>query len=173
MAHPVSHRIRAAGILTAALLATGFLAACDASSYSLSIPNFMSDTAPPSPPEQVGDPKLRVTYNYRGDQESMQASQKAAAFCAQYQSRAHILHSDDELDGTTTAEFECLPGIPAAAAPPLAAHSMTYSYRNDQELLNATHNAQSQCPPSDNPVTSTISIDSNGNRTVTFQCVRG
>jgi len=176
MAHPVSHRIRAVSILTATLLVTGALAACDSSTYSLNVPNFMSDSAPPSPPQQVGAPKLRVTYNYRGDEESMHASEKAAAFCGQYQSQARMVHSTDEFDGTTTAEFECTPGSAALAAappPPMPMPGMAYSYRNDQELVNATRNAQSRCPPSDFPMTSSIAIDGNGNRTVTFQCGRG
>ncbi len=77
-----------------------------------------------------------------------------------------------EANGTTTAEFECIPA-PVAAAPRPVAPGMTYSYRNDQELLDASRSAQSLCAPTGAPMSSTVVTDVNGNRTVTFQCVRG
>jgi hypothetical protein len=85
---------------------------------------------------------------------------------------ARPVHSINEADGTTTAEFECVPAPGPVAQRPIAP-SMTYNYRNDQELLDASRNAQAQCPPSGAPMTSTVVTDGNGNRTVTFQCGRG
>jgi len=170
MTYRISEPSRNVGLFTLALLACGTLAGCDSSSYSLTLPSFLSSS--PSPPEQVRSETPRVTYSYRGDPESVQASQNAAAFCSQYQSQAHRLSATDELDGSTTAEFECVQG-PIAAAPPTVQPSMTYLYRNDQELLNASHNAQLQCAPSGAPMSSTVTTDGNGNRSVTFTCGRG
>jgi hypothetical protein len=166
MAHHLSHRLRAAGILTTMLLGAGALAGCE--SYSLTLPSFMSFSSSPSAPEQVRAATPRVSYNYRGDQESMAAKQKASAFCSQYQGRALMLDSIDELDGTTTAEFECVVSSAAASHP----GGMSYSYRDDRELLNATRDAQAQCTNSAIPMTSTVTDDGHGNHTVTFQCGR-
>jgi hypothetical protein len=168
MAHFVSRRLRAVPYLTVGMLALCALAGCDSPPstwLSWAVP-------PPSPAEQVHAATPRVSFNYRGDQEAPGANRKAAAYCAQYQSNAHLLHAYDEIDGTTTAEFECAPAG-AAMAPALTPPTESYSFRSDRELMDLSRNAQTRCAAAAMPMSSTVATDSSGNRTVTFQCGRG
>lgn len=152
-------RIRPIVALSAVVLALGTLAACG---------------SPNSPPQQVRADQPRVTYNYRGQDEQMHANHRADEFCSRYQSVGHTVRVTEELNGTTTAEYECVPApAPIAVAPRPAPPTMTYSFHNDHELLDASRAAQSMCAPSSSPMTSTIMTDADGNRTVTFQCGRG
>jgi hypothetical protein len=47
---------------------------------------------------------------------------------------------------------------------------MTYTYRTDQELLDASRNAEAYCMRYATLMTSTIVSNPNGTKTVTFQC---
>ena len=51
--------------------------------------------------------------------------------------------------------------------------NLTYNYRTDQDLLDASRNAQAYCMNSGSQqVTSNIVANKDGTRTVTFQCSR-
>jgi hypothetical protein len=51
--------------------------------------------------------------------------------------------------------------------------NLTYTYRNDQELLEASRSAQNYCANSGSQqVISNIVTNANGTKTVTFQCSR-
>jgi hypothetical protein len=141
-------------------VATGTLAACAGSQG----------------PRQVRAENPTVTYTYKTDQELVQASQSAAAYCAQYQSVQRTARITNNADGTNTVVFDCLkttatvpaPG-PVVAAPPVNP-GMTYTYRTDQELLDASRNAEAYCMRYGTPMTSTMVTNPNGTKTVTFQC---
>ena len=65
--------------------------------------------------------------------------------------------------------FECVrTTLPAPAPTP---PSQSYTYRTDQELVQASQTASASCPkPSSQPMTSRIATNSDGTKTVTFQC---
>jgi hypothetical protein len=110
-----------------------------------------------------------VTYNYRTDQELLQANQNATTYCNQYQTTPRTTNITNNQDGSKTVAFECvrtsLP-VPARTTP-----SQSYTYRTDQELVQASQTARAYCQQySSQPMTSSIMTNSNGTKTVTFQC---
>jgi hypothetical protein len=132
-------------------------------------------------PHQVRTETPSVTYTYRNDQELAQASQSAATYCSQYQSyeRTYRITSNNA-DGSQTVVFECAkpssPGpvavTPVPAMPAPVPTPMSYTYRTDQELLDASRNAEAYCMRSGMVTTSTIVTNANGTKTVSFQCTR-
>ena len=155
----MTYLVRRSFTLGAAAIATGLLAGC---------------AAPSTGPRQVRADNPSVTYNYRTDQELLQASQSAAAYCAQYQSVERTSRIVSNSNGTNTAVFDCLK-TPTTTVTPVAAPvpvqpAMTYTYRTDQELLDASRNAEAYCMRYATPMTSTIVSNPNGTKTVTFQC---
>jgi len=145
---------------TAVVLATVVVASC-APSHSL---------------QQVKASNPSVTYEYRGDQELLQAQQNAVTFCNQYQSAPRPARfTSGPNDGSDHVVFECDPSLPAAAPPQQALGSnLTYSYRTDQELLDASRSAQTYCMNngSQQAVTN-IGTNPDGSRTVMFRCTQG
>lgn len=131
------------------------------------------------PPQQVQASNPTVTYKYRGDQELIHANQNASAFCSQYQSVPRTVNLTNDSDGNRVVVFECVPPAPAqvaVASPPVfvgapAPSPLVYSYATDQQLLNATRNAQAYCLSVGTPqMTSVVVNNPNGTRTVTFHC---
>jgi hypothetical protein len=49
---------------------------------------------------------------------------------------------------------------------------MAYTYRTDQELLDASRNGEAYCMRSGMVTTSTIVTNANGTKTASFQCTR-
>jgi hypothetical protein len=129
---------------------------------------------PSSSPRQVSAENPSVTYNYRTDSELLQASQKAATYCGQYQSVERTERITNNSDGSKMVVFDCVKTGPVAAnsAPvPSSPPGMTYTYRNDQELLDASRNAQGYCMRNGmTALTSNTVSNVDGSRTVTFQC---
>ncbi|WP_337997805.1 hypothetical protein [Oleispirillum naphthae] len=129
-----------------------------------------------SAPQQVQASNPRVTYKYHGDQELVQVNQSAVSFCSQYQSAAHqsvprTLNFSDDPDGSKLVVFECVQTLPQAALPVQYNPSLTYTYRTDQELADASRNAQIYCMNNGGQqVISSIGANANGSRTVAFQC---
>ena len=144
-------RFRGVGI---AVLAAGTVAACQSS------------------PQPVQSSNPRVTYNYRTDTELLQANQNAATFCSQYQTSPRTGSLTNNADGSKTVVFECVwPGASPTPAP--VNPNLTHTYRTDQEFLNGSQNAQAYCLENGSSrVVSHIVRNSNGTRTVTFQCRR-
>jgi len=69
--------------------------------------------------------------------------------------------------------FECVRTTAAYPAPvPPNPNILTYSYRTDQELVQASQTASAYCLQngSQQPTTSRIMTNSDGTKTVTFQC---
>ena len=124
----------------------------------------------PSSPQPVQASNPSVTYNYRTDQELLQANQNAATYCGKYQTAPRTTTLTNNPDGSRTVVFECVAstaGYPAASANP----NLSYTYRTDQELVQATHTANAYCVKyGSQPMTSRIVTNSDGTRTVTFQC---
>lgn len=110
-----------------------------------------------------------VTYNYRTDQELVKANQNAATYCNQYQASPRTGNITANADGSKAVVFECVPSTVPAASP--GTPSQSYTYRTDQELVQASQTANAYCQGySAQPMTSTIMSNADGTRTVTFVC---
>jgi type II secretory pathway pseudopilin PulG len=123
-------------------------------------------------PQQVQARNPSVTYKYRGDEELLQANQKAMNYCGQYQSTARTASIDDSGDGQKIVVFQCVAMGPAVALAPAYNPNLAYNYNTDQGLLDASRNAETYCVNNGSQRSvSTIVTNANGTRTVTFQCV--
>ena len=149
--------------LSVALLTAGSVAAC---------------TTVPSSPQAVQATNPTVTYNYRTDQELVTANQNATTFCSQYQTTPRTANVTSNSDGSKTVLFECVRTTAALPAPaptpvPVNPNVLSYSYRTDQELVQASQTASTYCAQNGAlPMTSRVSTNVDGSRTVTFQCAR-
>jgi len=135
-----------------------------------------SCASPHSSPKQVAASNPTVTYEYRNDDELIQANQKAISFCNQYQGlpRAQSFDNSEE-HHMHRVIFECVGAASFSSTPVRQANSdLTYSFRTDQELLDVSRDAQVYCLNSGAPeMDSNIVIQSNGSKTVTFRCSHG
>ena len=150
----ISRCFRRVNVWAVALLATGVVASC----------------APfPSSQQPVQSSNPSVTYNYRTDQELLRANQNATAYCSPYQTVPRTVSMTNNPDGSKAVLFECVRTTLPAPAP--TSPSQSYSYRTDQELVQASQTASAYCPKySSQPMTSSIVTNSDGTKTVTFQC---
>jgi hypothetical protein len=136
----------------------------------------VASCAPSHSLEQVKASNPSVTYEYLGDQELLQAQQNAVTFCNQYQSAPRPARfTSGPNGGSNNVIFECDPNLPAAAPPQRASGSnLDYTYRTDQELLDATRSAQTYCMNNGSQqAVSNIRTNTDGSSTVIFQCTRG
>ena len=140
-----------------ALFAAGALAACATFSSS-------------QQPVQSSNPS--VTYNYRTDEELLQANRNATAYCNQYQTVPRTGNITTNSDGSKAVVFECVrTALPAPPASPPAPPSLSYTYRTDQELVQASQTGGAYCAKyGSQPMTSIMTTNPDGTRTVTFQC---
>ena len=144
-----------------ALLAAGSLAACT--------------TTVPSSPQAVQATNPSVTYNYRTDQELVTANNNATTFCSQYSTVPRTANITNNSDGSKTVVFDCVrtAALPAPAPVPANPNLLTYSYRTDQELVAASQTASAYCMQNGSlPMTSRVTTNVDGSRTVAFQCTR-
>ena len=145
-------------VWAAPLFAAGALVSC-------------SGSVPTSPqPVQASNPS--VTYNYRTDEELLQANRNATVYCNQYQTVPRAGNITNNSDGSKAVVFECvrtaLPAPPPALPQP---PSLSYTYRTDQELVQASQTAGAHCARyGTQPMTSIMTTNPDGTRTVTFQC---
>jgi hypothetical protein len=110
-----------------------------------------------------------VTYNYRTDQELIEANQRATTYCSQYQTAPRTANVTNNPDGSKAVLFECVRTTLPAPAPPTP--SQSYTYRTDQELLQVSQTAGAYCRTyGSQPMTSNIVTNPDGTKTVTFQC---
>ena len=127
-----------------------------------------------SSPRQVQASNPTVTYKYMNDRDLIEANQQAAAFCSQYRSVPRTASLTTDRDGGRVAVFECVQGGSTASMVSPASPSLTYTYRTDRELLEATRTAQSYCANRGSPqVVSDVIANANGSRTVMFRCSPG
>ena len=140
-----------------------------------------SCTAPSHSLEQVRTNAPSVSYAYNGDDELLRAAQNAETFCRQYASSPGPARITDNPNGPNSVAFECSPNPPAVVATqpavvapqPAAGPNLTYSYRNDQELLAASRTAEAYCANTGlHGLVSNITPNADGSKTVTFQCAR-
>ena len=121
-------------------------------------------------PEQVQASNPSVTYKYNSDQELVQANQSAVTYCNRYQSVPRTANFANDPDGSKVVVFEC---IQSSAAVPMPTYNpnLAYNYRSDQELLDASRNAQVYCMNNGSQqMISNMATNANGTKTVTFQC---
>ena len=114
--------------LNIALLAAGTVAAC------AQLPSSQQ-------PVQASNPT--VTYSYRTDQELLSASRNATTYCGQYQTAPRAATITNNADGSKTAVFECVRTAVPAPAP--VNPNLSYTYRTDQELVQASQTASAYC----------------------------
>lgn len=150
----IPRRFLGVNVWAVALLAAGVVASCGPLPTS-------------QQPVQSSNPS--VTYNFRSDQELLHANQNATTYCAQYQTAPRTANITDNSDGSKAVRFECVPT--SLPVPPPANPSLSYSYRTDQELVQASQTAGAYCLKyGSQPMTSSIVSNPNGTKTVTFQC---
>jgi hypothetical protein len=121
-----------------------------------------------SSPQQVESSRPTVTYKYRNDNELIQANQRAVTFCDQYQSVPRTANISNGPDGDREVVFEC-----TSTSPTMGPYNsnLSYDYQTDQELLDASRNAEIYCRNNGSQqATSNITSHSNGTRTITFRC---
>ena len=125
-------------------------------------------------PQQVQSTNPSVTYRYGTDQDLLQVNQSATAFCDQYRAVPRASRFTTGPDGSKVVVFDCVPMTAASGQPPQFNPNLAYNYRTDQELLDASRNAQIYCMNTGSPqVVSTITTNPDGTRTATFRCSRG
>jgi hypothetical protein len=145
---------RRANVWAVALLAAGGLVSC-------------AELPSSQRPVQSSNPS--VTYNYRTDQELLQANQNATAYCSQFQTAPRTANITNNSDGSKAVVFECV--RTTLPAPPPTTPSQSYTYRTDQELVQASQTAGAYCLKNGSkPMTSSMVANPDGSRTVTFQC---
>jgi hypothetical protein len=145
---------RRANVWAVALLAAGGLVSC-------------AELPSSQRPVQSSNPS--VTYNYRTDQELLQANQNATVYCSQYQTAPRTANITNNSDGSKAVVFECV--RTTLPAPPPTTPSQSYTYRTDQELVQASQTAGAYCLKNGSqPMTSSMVTNPDGSRTVTFQC---
>jgi len=152
-----THWLYAKGAVALAVVAVASLSACGV--YN-------------QPPREVQASNPTVTYSYQGDQELVAANGRATTHCAQYSATPRTVNILDESDGTKSVTFECVPSGSTAMAVPRTQPNMTYTFSTDQQLVQASQSANAWCANQNRrAVTSTISPNGDGTKTVTFQCV--
>ena len=147
--------LRRVSVWTVPLLAAGAIASCGGPL--------------PSSQQPVRASNPSVTYNYRTDEELLQANRNATAYCSQYQAAPATGSITTNADGSKAVVFECV--RTALPAPLPTAPGQSYTYRTDQELVQASQTAGAYCAKfGSQPMTSIMGTNPDGTRTVTFQC---
>ena len=124
-----------------------------------------------SSPKQVDSTNPTVTYKYSNDDQLIEANKRAITYCNQFESFPRTLSFGNDAQGSSIVVFECVSTSPPGGSPSTVNSNLTYVYRTDQELLDASRNAQVYCVNHGSPeMDSTIVVNSNGSKTVTFRC---
>ncbi len=124
-----------------------------------------------SSPEEIATSAPSVTYEYRNDDELVQANQRAVLYCNGYNLVPQPSNFSNDPNGGKVVIFDCV--APTLLVQPVQQFSptQTYTYRTDQELLNLSRNAQIQClNAGSQQTTSTTAMNTDGSRSVTFRC---
>jgi hypothetical protein len=123
-----------------------------------------------SSPKQIATSNPTVTYQYRSDDELIQANRRAIAFCEPHQSLPQAQSFSTDSEGRRVVVFECV-RTQTNAAVALSDSDLRYNYRTDQELLKVSRNSQVHCVNSGKPeMDSNIVVNADGSKTVTFHC---
>ena len=125
----------------------------------------------PGAPKQVDANNPSVTYKYANDDQLIEANQRAITYCGEYESMPSQGRFSRDPDGSNIVVFECISGTLSSAPTNQSDSGLTYNYRTDQELLDVSRNAQTYCVNHGSPeMDSTITLNSDGSKTVTFSC---
>jgi hypothetical protein len=119
-------------------------------------------------PREVAAANPTVTYHYRGDQELLQANEKAETYCAQYKSVPRTVHVSRSDDGRSV-EFECVPTTSMTTVETYNPNT-PYPYHSDEELLTTSRGAQRYCTAHGGQATETITTAPDGTHSVTYSC---
>ncbi|MEX1306316.1 MAG: hypothetical protein WEA84_14265 [Rhodovibrionaceae bacterium] len=133
----------------------------------------VASCAPSHSLKQVDTRNPTVTYEYRGDSELLQAQSRAAEFCRQYGKGADSGRiSSGSGYGVQLVSFECDSELAGNLASGESAESnLTYSYRTDQDLLNASQQAGAYCIERNSDLAvSDLRNNSDGSKTIVFRC---
>ena len=105
-----------------------------------------------------------VTYTYRTDQELLQANQNATPYCGRIKPPPRTANLSSNADGNKTEVFECVRTALPAPAP--VNPNLNYTYRTDQELVQAAQTAGAYCQKyGSQPITtSSLVTNSDGTR---------
>jgi hypothetical protein len=152
--HTTSNRCPKFGIGVAIALAAVLVTAC--SSFNA--------------PRQVDESNPTVSYKYHDDDGLVQTTDMASTFCGRYQSIPRSVRFTRDGDDNVVV-YECVSTSRSSVSN--FDPNLSYAYRTDQELLNGSQNAQAYCLENGSTrVVSHVVRNSNGTRTVTFQCRR-
>jgi hypothetical protein len=124
-----------------------------------------------SSPKQVDSTNPSVTYKYSNDDQLIEANQRAITYCNQFESVPRTLSFSKDAQDNSIVVFECVSTSLSAASSSPPDSNLKYVYWTDQELLDASRNAQVYCVNHGSPaMDSTVVVNSNGSKTVTFSC---
>jgi putative hemolysin len=137
--------------------------------------------------EAVHANRPSVSYAYASDRDLVDISRRAEAYCRSYGGWPRMVDVVNRGDGQRTITYECdptttPPGVASAAPPATAAPApptrpgVSYSYRTDQDLVEATQRAEAHCRQAGGRTRTAgianITTNSDGSRTVYFTCER-
>ena len=151
---------------------TQFTKAFIMTAAAISAVTMTSCASPRTSPKQVATSNPTVTYQYRNDDELIQASQRAITFCEPHQSLPQAKSYSTDSEGRKIVVFECIQNLQASRID-TSDTTLRYNYRTDQQLLELSRDAQVHCLKIGQPeMTSNIVVNADGSRSVTFQCNR-
>ena len=150
-------------VIGAALFASAALGACSSG---------------PRAAVQISASRPTVSYVYSNDDGLFDASRKAEAYCVQYGAWPTAV-AFDKVSGERQVTFACDQPRTSAQSPatvivPTSPANLAYPYRDDRGLLDAINQAQRYCLGVNGTARSTRIVEnSDGSRTVSFECDRG
>lgn len=123
--------------------------------------------------QQVDASRPTVTYKYRNDDQLMEANERAEQYCDRYRAVPKSTDFGDDRDGSGQryVTFECVAIGPTERGTHFDSN-LTYTFRTDHELVEASRDARAYCreQTGSSRITSDISDDRGGVKTVRFQC---
>lgn len=146
------------GILGTAALLTALAAAACAPVHS-------------TEPTKVSESKPSVSYKYTNDSELIRANRRAAVECGQYKLVPETASIVTNQDGQKVVTFDCVATPTQAAATPAGNPNLTYTYRTDQQLIQASREAEVYCRSKNmRQGSANTVVNADGSKTVTFEC---
>ena len=131
----------------------------------------------PRPAVQTSASKPTVSYEYGGDDGLIDATRKAESFCQQYGAWPSAVDFDKR-NGEHHVTFACnqprvIASAPTTVVVPSPQPPLAYPYRDDRSLVEAMSQAQRYCLGlSANARSTRVTNNTDGSRTVTFECER-
>ncbi len=121
-------------------------------------------------PQQVDSSRPTVTYKYHNDDELAKVNQRASDYCGRYQRSPRVVSNNDASDGRDIV-FECTRTASMDRPQQSYDHNLTFTFRTDSELADATRNAEQTCRNGGMRQTNSHTVaNDDGSKTITFQC---